>query len=635
MGNNHVNQLNESFYYDKDDLGCVFDGEKYRFKVWSPICESMDICIYEGNKLEPEKYQMNKEESGVWSLDFDLSVEGKYYTFNAKIDGVEREAVDPYAKLVSINGEKALILDMEKTNPDLWNETKVIKCESNTDAIIYELSIRDISIDKNSGIDEKGRFLGLAKENTIGIDEIKTGLNHIKDLGVTHIQIMPIYDFASIDEKNTCINGEFENSRDYNWGYDPQNYNAVEGSYSSNPYNPVTRVREFKELIKAIHNNGIGVIMDVVYNHMYEVEKSSFHKLMPGYFFRYDENGKLVDESGCGNALASEKIMVRKFIVDSVKYWAKEYKLDGFRFDLMGLLDVETMNQISSELKKINKDIIIIGEGWNMGSTLDESEKAIQKNAYKMKDIAFFNDSARDGLRGEAFVEGDKGFLNFGRDKELEIKKAIVGGIRYSDYIETWGLVEPKQVVNYVECHDNHTLFDKLKLVENDEKKIKQMCRLGTSIVLLSQGIPFLHSGQEFFRTKHGIENSYNSNDTINKIDWIRKLENLENVEYIKGLIKLRKKYDCFRLRSSEDIKEKLAFMHTSENYVAYRIIDKDKKIIVVHNASENEECIEFNKTFDFEILVDKNIAGIDSIKNINNNKLRVEKCSTLVAIIK
>ena len=387
-----------------------------------------------------------------------------------------------------------------------------------------------------------------------------------------------------------------------------------------------------KEAIKSVHESGMSVIMDVVYNHMYDVEKSGFNKLMPGYYFRYNSDGKLSNESMCGNGIASENAMVRKFIVDSIVYWANEYKIDGFRFDLMGLLDVETMNKVREELDKIDPNIIILGEGWNMPSLLRYEEKAVQGNAYKLNNIAFFNDGIRDGLRGNPFSHEVRGFLSGEYNKECDVKRGIVGGIKYSDYIQSWGDVSPNQVINYIECHDNHTLYDKLNLTVKDDNDLKYMSRLGTSIILLSQGIPFLHAGQEFLRTKYGVENSYNSSDSVNKIDWRRKLKNIDTFNYVKGLIRLRKAYPAFRMRTVEEIRNKLTFINTPMNSVGYKLLDNiNGDIIVIHNANKNRIQVDFDHYYRFNIIVNKEKSGVEVIEVVEDNKLFVDGLSTLV----
>lgn len=622
-----IKEIDSLYYYENNDLGYEFNGQQHVFKVWSPIANEMYLCIYERHDdIEGKEYPMKKGDKGVWKITLEGNLENKFYTFIALINGVKREGVDPYAKAVSVNGEKGAIIDMNKSNPDGWSTHSIPNRLYGTDSIIYEVSVRDLSANNESGIKNKCKFLGLTEKSTIGPEGIKTGLSHIKDLGVTHVQLLPIFDFYTIDERAPY------NSEKYNWGYDPFNYNAPEGSYSTDPYNPVTRIKELKEAIKSIHESGISVIMDVVYNHMYDVEKSGFNKLMPGYYFRYNSDGKLSNESMCGNGIASENAMVRKFIVDSIIYWANEYKIDGFRFDLMGLLDVKTMNTIREELDKIDPNIIILGEGWNMPSLLKYEEKAVQGNAYKLKNIAFFNDGVRDGLRGNPFSHEVRGFLSGEYNKEYDVKRGIVGGIKYSDYIQSWGDVSPNQVVNYIECHDNHTLYDKLNLTVKDVNDLKYMSRLGTSIILLSQGIPFLASGQEFLRTKNGVENSYNSPDSINEINWRRKLENMDTFNYIKGLISLRKANSVFRMRTVEEIKNKLIFIDTPPKSVGYKLLDNiNGDMIVIHNANKNSIQVDLDCYCRFNVIVNKEKSGVEVIEVVEGNKLFVDALSTLV----
>ena len=626
-----IKEIDRLYYYNDNDLGYELKGKRHVFKVWSPIADEMNLCIYEEyDEIEGKEYPMKKSDKGVWNISLEENLNNKFYTFIALIDGVRMEGVDPYAKAISVNGEKGAIIDFSQTNPYGWEFHSIPQRAYGTDSIIYEVNIRDLSSDNESGIKNKGKFLGLTEKNTVGPNGVKTGLSHIKELGVTHIQLMPVFDFATIDESKPL------SSDKYNWGYDPANYNAPEGSYSTDPFNPLARIKEFKEVIKSIHESGMSVIMDVVYNHMYDVEKSGFNKLMPGYYFRYDREGKLSNESMCGNGIASENAMVRKFIVDSIMYWVNEYKIDGFRFDLMGLLDIDTMNKIRQELDNVDPNIILIGEGWNMQSMLSHEKKAIQSNAYKLKNIAFFNDKIRDGLRGNSFYHDDKGFLSGGYNKEHDVKSAIVGGIRYSDNLQTWGEVDPNQVVNYIECHDNHTLYDKLSLTVNNAEEIKYMSRLGASIILLSQGIPFLHAGQEFLRSKNRVENSYNAPDSINNISWRRKAENIDTFNYVKGLIALRKSYSEFRMKSVEEIKNRLIFINTPVNSVGYKIIDNDRRetVIVIHNSNKHRIKVDFDCHKKFNIVVNKERAGVEVIESIDDNKLFVEGLSTLVAIL-
>ena len=460
---------------------------------------------------------MKKGEKGTWTLDLNGDQKDIFYTYKVNIGGVWNEAVDPYARSVAANGDKGAVIDLKETNPKIWKPSEKPNFTNLNDAIIYELHVRDFSIDKNSGMGNKGKFLAFTEKGTKSSDGKMTGIDYIKDLGVTHVQLMPIFDYASVDE--TSLKPQ------YNWGYDPKNYNAPEGSYSSNPYNPNTRVNELKQAVQSLHDNGLRVTMDVVYNHMYSGNDSNFNKLVPGYYFRYGKDGTDANESGCGNTIASENAMARKFIVDSVMYWAKEYNIDGFRFDLMGLLDVKTMNEVRKNLSSLDPSILIIGEGWDMGTTLLTDEKATQKNASKIPNISLFNDTIRDGIKGSVFDAKAKGFVNGKPYAETDIKKGIVGGIDYSSDINTWGKVDPLQSVNYAEAHDNNTLWDKLLLTNpKDNTSIRlKMHKMADAIILTSQGIPFFQAGQEFLRTKGGNNNSYKSGDTVNKLDWTRK----------------------------------------------------------------------------------------------------------------
>lgn len=721
----------KSYYesYNGHDLGLVIEDGKYKFRLWAPKAEKVFINIYEDYKEDAFKeYLMEKSQGGTYYLELEGSLEGKFYTYKVIREGEELFLQDPYSKAVAVNGDKTAIINMENTNPEGFLEHKGPTFKDGTDAIICEISVRDISIDEKASLKNKGKFLALT-ENQLGEFRDKVGISYLKEMGFTHVQLMPIYDFETIDERESMELGE--DSYNYNWGYDPKNYNAVEGSYSSNPFNPKSRIIELKKAIKNIHENGMAVIMDVVYNHLYDYKGSSFEKSCPNYFFR-NNNGKIIDETGCGNSFASEKEMARKFIVDSVKYWVNEYKIDGFRFDLMGILDVETMKTVRDELKKINPNIFIIGEGWDMGTVLKAEEKAKQGNAKNLRNIGFFNDTMRDALRGSGFIEGDKGFVTGDLKKIQGVKKSIVAGINYyknhneknyeykdccnenysykscndksynaencdeesskrkiynneqynenyssekskksnteyksyeknnilsmKDSFDLWGNAYPNQVVNYVECHDNYTLYDKLALENLTKEEIKQCHRLATSIVLLSQGISFLHLGQEFFRSKKGVENSYNASDKINKITWSDKDENLDNVEYIKGLIELRKSDKLFRMNKSEEIRENLTFLNLDREIIAYKLernleiedesknkSEKANSYVVIHNSSKNQKEINIevlikSLTKDLEedslleIIVNKNKAGVKAIENIKATKtLKVESRSTLV----
>lgn len=619
------------FYYEGTDLGNTYSTSKTSFRVWAPTATEVKLVTYEKwEDMIGNEAVMNKAEKGTWTVDLVGDQNGIFYTYKVNIGGVWTEAVDPYARSVAANGDKGAVINLDETNPETWKPGEKPNFVNLTDAIIYELHVRDFSVDKSSGMENKGKFLAFTEKGTVGADGTETGVDYIKGLGVTHVQLLPIFDYASVDETS--------DKPQFNWGYDPKNYNAPEGSYSTDPHNPSLRVKELKQAVQSLHDNKLRVTMDVVYNHMNSSNDSNFNKLVPGYYFRYTEDGKDVNESGCGNTIASENAMARKFIVDSVMYWAKEYNIDGFRFDLMGLLDIETMNEIRKNLTNLDPSIIIIGEGWDMGTTLASDIKATQKNANKMPGIAHFNDTIRDGIKGSVFESKDKGFVNGKVNAEEDIKKGIVGGVDYSSDITTWGKVEPVQSVTYAEAHDNNTLWDKLLLTnpKDDEETRLKMHRLADAIILTSQGIPFFQAGQEFLRTKGGDENSYKSSDAVNKLDWSRKSENIETVDYIKGLINLRKAHPAFRMTSADMIKKNLNFLTVPKNVVAYEMnysanMDNWANIVVAFNANKENTTIKLSKKGTWNIVVNGERAGVETIEQFRGDSLIVPALSSIV----
>lgn len=622
--------FDETFYYAGNDLGNTYTSEQTKFRLWAPTASEAKLVIYPTwDSTTGNEFAMQRGEKGTWTHTLDGDQKGLIYTYKVKIGDAWNEAVDPYARAVTVNGDRGAVVNLDETDPAEWANHGKPELVNPEDTIIYELHVRDLSIHPESGITHKGKFLGVIETGTRGPNGVKTGLDHIKDLGVTHVQFIPIYDYNTVDETKL-------DTPQINWGYDPKNYNAPDGSYSTNPYEPTVRINELKQMVKGLHDNGLRIIMDVVYNHMYDANQSNFHKLVPGYYFRYDDNGSLTNGTGVGNDTASERKMMRKFIVDSVKYWVTEYQLDGFRFDLMGIHDVETMNEVRAALDAIDPSIVIIGEGWHMG-TLPDDQKASQRNAYKMEGIGHFNDDFRDGLKGSVFFDGDKGFVNGKEGMEHRIKKGVVGGIDYSADIATFGK-DPEQVVTYVEAHDNHTLWDKLELT-NPEASIddrKKMHRLASTIVLTSQGVTFLHAGQEFMRTKYGDHNSYKSPDSINQLDWERRAQFDAEVEYFKGLIELRKSHPGFRMTTAADIRENLKFLDAAKNVVAYTIHEKTngnrtKLLVVAHNA--NQQAVELTLPFTgpWNVLVEGQQAGNETLRTFKGNKIVVPALSSIV----
>ncbi|OUB62601.1 type I pullulanase [Bacillus thuringiensis] len=623
-------EFDNLFYYGGNDLGNTYTPQHTKFRLWAPTASEAKLVTYKkwSDKIGAE-INMQQGEKGTWTSELKGNQKGLFYTYKVKIGDKWTEAVDPYVRAASVNGDKGAVVNLEETNPKKWKANKKPKFKNPEDAIIYELHVRDLSIQPESGIKQKGKYLGVTEKGTKGPEGVKTGLDHIKDLGVTHVQLLPIFDYASVNEETL-------NEPQYNWGYDPKNFNVPEGSYSTNPYEPTVRITELKQMVQTLHDNNLRVVMDVVYNHMYNAAESNFHKLVPGYYYRYNEDGTFANGTGVGNDTASERKMMRKFMIDSVTYWAKEYNLDGFRFDLMGIHDYETMNEIRKAVNQIDPSIILHGEGWDLNTPLAAELKANQKNAEKMKGIAHFNDNIRDGLKGSVFEEKENGFINGKENMEDRIKKGITAGIDYDTNSSTYQ--DPEQVLTYVEAHDNHTLWDKLELTnpgDSDEVRT-QMHKLSSSILLTSQGIPFLHAGQEFMRTKYGDHNSYKSPDSINQMDWLRRATFNNEVDYMKGLIELRKKYSAFRMTSAEQIKTHVSFIDAPQNTVAYIIEgNKHEYFTVAHNANREAVEITLPSKGPWKVLVDGKQAGSKPLYVVHDNKIKVPALSSFVLKLK
>lgn len=616
--------MDRLYFFEGKDLGNTYHKDKTCFRLWAPAASEAKLVTYEQwDDSAGLEIEMARSEKGTWIAELCGDHDGLIYTYKVKIGEVWDEAVDPYVRAVTVNGDKGVVVDLADTNPKKWTRDKP-PLDKPEDIIIYELHTRDLSIHPESGITQKGKFLGVIEEGTKGPKGVKTGLDHIKDLGVTHVQFIPIFDFATVNETKL-------KEPQYNWGYDPKNYNAPEGSYSTDPYQSKVRIRELKEMIQALHDHGLRVIMDVVYNHVYSVADSNFNKLVPTYFFRYNDDGTLSNGTGVGNDTASERKMMRKFIVESVAYWAKEFNLDGFRFDLMGIHDVATMNDVKKTLAEIDSTIIVLGEGWDMNTPLPKEKKANQKNAYKMPGIAHFNDAIRDGLKGFVMDKHDKGFINGKPGMEDIIRKSIAAGLHYDDQIATYQT--PDQVINYVEAHDNFTLWDKLAITnpEASETERKQMHKLASAIVLLSQGIPMIHAGQEFMRSKDGDENSYQSSDWINRLDWKRREDFNTEVEYMKGLISIRKNHSAFRLSTPEEIEQCLQFIEAPPNVVAFTLVTEDSRLAVIHNANWQSTNLALPQHGDWSVLANGQLAGLEEIERIKGNQITVSPLSSYV----
>ena len=576
---------------------------------------------------------MTKGDKGVWSVAVDGDLKDTAYQYRLTFaDGTVNYSPDPYATAAVVNGKRSVVLsDAEKSIKDF---DRMPSFGSPSNAVIAETHIRDLTKNANSGVSEanRGKYLGVVEEGTTNTEGKATGLDYLKQLGITHVQIQPMFDYASVDETKAL------DDSNYNWGYDPENYNVPEGSYSSNASDPSTRIVEAKEMVNGLHKNGLRVIMDVVYNHVADASTNPFNLTVPGYYFRYNADGSMVNNSGCGNDTASERAMMRKYIVDSVTYWAKNYNVDGFRFDLMGLEDLETMKEVRAALDKIDPGIIIVGEGWDMNTTMDKSKMSIQPNAYELDNtdsngtktgstVSFFNDSIRDGLKGSVFSDTDTGFISGKKDQENLILHNMLGcpydtsegattcwNGNAQDHYQT-----ASQVVQYAEIHDNMTLYDKLvKSVPNDDEATRtKRAELADSAVFLAQGISEIQLGQEFLRTKNGDGNSYKSGDSVNAIDWDR-LNDANygaSAEYVKGLIALRKKVAAFRMSDYDQIANNTKVLQAKDGVVAYQVKDDDGTYVVILNANDADSTVSGLTAGDYKLLVSDGTVTADASK--------------------
>jgi pullulanase len=622
------------YTYAGDDLGNTYSKSSTKFRVWAPTAKSVSLVTYakaDDLAASGTTTAMTADVNGTWVAELSGDKNGLIYNYRVTVDATTNEAVDPYVRATTVNGVRGVVVDLSKTNPANWSKKKPAFSGKPTDAIIYELHVRDLSMDASSGIPaaNKGKYLAFTNLNT-SFSGQKTGISAIKDLGVTHVELLPIFDYASVDETSPT----------FNWGYDPMNYNVPEGSYSSDPKNPTARITELKSAIQAMHDQKLRVNMDVVYNHVYTAGNFSQELIVPGYWFRTDELGNLTNGSGCGNDVASERPMVRKFIVDSVKYWASEYNLDGFRFDLMGLMDIQTINQATAALKKIDPTIIVIGEGWDMG-TLAPELRANQKNISKLNGVAHFNDQIRDGLKGSVFTPADPGWATGKLAARPDVIAGIVGNTAYSaDLATKWTTQSPAQSVNYVESHDNLALADKITASVKGVSPagVAQLSQFAASVAFLSQGVPFMQAGQEFLRSKNGDENSYKSSDEVNSLKWSTKARNATTTKYFQGLIALRKAHPAFRMSTAAAVKANLKFLPTTNDVIAYSINgtavkDSAKLIVVIHNPNPGAASVTLPNKGKWTVLVKGSVAGTKAIEKLSTNKVSVAGQTTIVLV--
>jgi pullulanase len=631
-------EFENAYTYEGTDLGATWTKEKTSFRVWAPTADALVLNLYEsGNSYKNdliESIPMTADVNGTWVAEKEGDLNGTYYTYSVTIDGTTQEACDPYARTTGVNGKRAMVIDLDSTDPEGWeDDVNPHAGESINDAVIYEAHIRDLTVDGDSGIENAGKYLGLIETGTTTESGIATGLDHIKELGVTHLHILPMYDFGSVDETYTYANL-------YNWGYDPVNYNVPEGSYSTDPYNGEVRVSEVKQMVKGLHDNGISVVMDVVYNHVYSASDFCFNKLVPGYFSRVNSDGSYSNGSGCGNDTASERSMVKKYIVESVNYWADEYHIDGFRFDLVGLLDVDTINEIVETVHETHPDVIFYGEGWSLGTDVTKAgvTLATQTNSSKTPDFAYFNDTIRDALKGNVFDETATGFVSGATGLETSISKCFLGN-------DTW-CKSPSQTINYASCHDNNTLFDRLQLSRPDADfaDLVKMNNLAAAIYLTAEGVPFMQAGEEMLRSKQNGDGTYNSNsynagDTVNAIDY-SSLDDASYAavfDYYKGLIAFRKAHAALRLSTAEDVAAHVTTLgNLDAQMVGYEITggmegESAEEIYLVFNANAEDKTITLPDG-DWNVYINSEKAGTTPLETISG-EATVGAVSALVLV--
>ena len=614
-------QFDEEFFYDGNDLGSIYTTEKTTFTLWAPTATRVKVEIDNHGTIITQ--EMTRADKGIYRTEVLGDFDGASYIYLVKVNGLWTEAVDPYAKSCNANKHRGFILNPSKLTMDM-HEDKLSKVESYTDIIVYETHVRDFT--KQFPHAHAGKFLGLALEGFKTPNGREAGFDYLKSLGITHLQLQPVNDFTSVDETNVDMY--------YNWGYDPGHYNCPEGSYATNPNDPYSRVLELKTAVSKLHDANIRVILDVVYNHMQSQLNSDFERIVPNYYFRLSENGRPSNGSFCGNDFDSTRLMARKFIVDSISMWMKEYSIDGFRFDLMGILDVETMNQVREAAIKLNPNVFLHGEGWNMPTILPDEDKAMLANQGKLNGIGQFNDFFREHVKGKSsehevmvkgFCTGDLNYIH-------AIPACLTGCVMKKEgFVKIFDT--PEKSTNYVECHDNGTVWDKMKVCctgEDNATRIQRQ-KLMLAIVLLSQGVPFIHSGQEFCRTKNGVQNSYASSDLINRIDWDRKDKYEQVVEYTKDMITLRKRLKALRMTTQAEIENHAEFKIVDNRMVVYTLKDVEEygeysEIKIFVNASK--ETVSYPTKEIYTILADSN--GLVT-ETINVDKIEVSPLSLVV----
>lgn len=635
-------EFNSRFRYDGKDLGVRCRPEGTVFKVWSPFAERIELRLYRGDDSQAFLIQeMEPEQRGVWKREFSESLHGVYYDYLVRIDGKDTRTADPYAIGCNCNGRRSMVVDLERTNPPGFDAD--VPPQIAEEQIIYELHIKDFSYDRESGVPEKfrGKFKAFTVTGTNG--SYPTCVEYLKKMGVTHVHLLPFFDYGSVDEAG--------DEEQFNWGYDPLNFNVPEGSYATDPSDGMIRIRECKEMIQALHRNGIRVIMDVVYNHTHQVD-SWLQRMVPGYYYRYMEDGSLSNGSACGNDVAAGRAMVDNYIADSVMYWAKEYHLDGFRFDLMGLLTVELMNRIRRELDEEfgAGEKMLYGEPWSASnSPMEEGTLAAQKGNAALLDegIGIFSDDTRDAIKGSVFYGTEPGFVNGGKTLEALILHAVTG---WRDGGACFVPRSCAQIINYVSAHDNFTLWDKLVLSMHQEdadfsvryEDVMAANKLAAFIYFTCQGNVFLQAGEEFGRTKYGEDNSYCSDPEINMLRWRRTVEYGELVDYYRGLIRLRKKLPGLCDKSPSAVERITRKKIHGDGVISFQVDNRAsqycrwEELLIVYNASSDDYIMELPETRHgkapvWEILADAGEADCCREVKRSENNIRVDARSGMM----
>lgn len=600
-------EFDELYYYDGDDLGCTYTPEQSTFKVWSPL--STGVILSTVQHGEDVLYSMKRGKKGVYEITLKGNYEGMHYHYLINTAETYITSNDPYAYSSSSNRRTSIVVDLEKLKVKKFDLPRL---KSKTDMIIYETSVRDFSMHKAGKMKNRGKFLAFTEKETRTDTGKTTGLDYLEEIGITHLQLMPINDFATVDEAHPLVL--------YNWGYDPAQYNVTEGSYVTDPDDGYARVREAQQMIEAIHERGIRVVLDVVYNHMHDINNNALEKTVPHYFFRRNGDGSLSNGSWCGNDLNSKAKMCRKYILDMCKRWQILYGVDGYRFDLMGILDIETMKLVEKQGRELDPSFVVYGEGWNMGTALKEEDRTTLNNSRKVPQIGFFNDFFRDTCRGTNQMES-KGYFSGDTYKTNEMISALCDFHKFENI---------EQSINYVECHDNATTYDKLKISNYDEEKevLRKRTKLMLAAILLGQGVPFVHSGQEFYRSKRGQTNTYNAGDSINALDWSLRDRRNEAVEYFKMLVQLRKNNPCFRYNSFETMKENVKLENVNYRIIKYHLKQlkgEYKEFIVYFNPSTEDFTIDVDKDFQLFYHMDN--------EKIKDNTIKVTAVSLVILV--